>query len=374
MKILYLTANSHPFSGSSVQITQLANDLNLSGFRCNVLHRLEPSHGEERRWALRACNSGLISKFEFGEELTFPEAIDRFAPHLIHAHVQMLPHIAQYLNDGAIPVVANYGSSASLSTATLSCITTVFPKAFVSVSIGGAKLLKAQVSELTNAEVRVIRQSTRIDCSDEEDVRIDRITQARPFVLKLAAFRPYKGIPDFCRAIELLNERKRILLGIIAGTFDSKQVTALSNTLNLPIASGPFRTLSIGNTKFVGPSEFPGSWTRRARVAVSASTGYEGISGAMREAMLARTPVVATDVGFNAELIKNGWNGTLVPSGDHDAVAKGIENALTAPEDMTQRAFHYVRLGFSSSRRNREHLSLYKDLCGGNRIARTSIK
>lgn len=46
----------------------------------------------------------------------------------------------------------------------------------------------------------------------------------------------------------------------------------------------------------------------------------EGISNAILEAMASGVPVVATDVGGNAELIRNGMTGWLVPSQDVEAL------------------------------------------------------
>lgn len=50
----------------------------------------------------------------------------------------------------------------------------------------------------------------------------------------------------------------------------------------------------------------------------------EGISGAVREAMLAGTPVIATDVGGMRTLIEHGTTGLLVPAGDPAALRQAI--------------------------------------------------
>lgn len=55
----------------------------------------------------------------------------------------------------------------------------------------------------------------------------------------------------------------------------------------------------------------------------------EGISNVVLEAMSCGVPVVATDVGGNRELIDDGVTGALVPSGDADALAAGIERYFT---------------------------------------------
>jgi sugar transferase (PEP-CTERM/EpsH1 system associated) len=50
----------------------------------------------------------------------------------------------------------------------------------------------------------------------------------------------------------------------------------------------------------------------------------EGVSNTILEAMATRLPVIATRVGGNAELIESGMTGTLVPSGNPEALAQAI--------------------------------------------------
>ncbi len=57
----------------------------------------------------------------------------------------------------------------------------------------------------------------------------------------------------------------------------------------------------------------------------------EGFSNAIVEAMAASLPVVATDVGGNAEAVKDGVNGFVVPSEDPAALAAAILQLLSDP-------------------------------------------
>ena len=50
----------------------------------------------------------------------------------------------------------------------------------------------------------------------------------------------------------------------------------------------------------------------------------EGISNTILEAMASSLPVLATDVGGNAELVLAGETGQLVPAGDVEALAAGL--------------------------------------------------
>ncbi len=57
----------------------------------------------------------------------------------------------------------------------------------------------------------------------------------------------------------------------------------------------------------------------------------EGFSNAIVEAMAASLPVIATDVGGNAEAVNDGVSGLLVPSNDPDALSAAITRLLSNP-------------------------------------------
>ncbi len=79
------------------------------------------------------------------------------------------------------------------------------------------------------------------------------------------------------------------------------------------------------------------SWVKAADVYVLNST-YEGLSHALVEAMLLETPVVATDVGGNPELIRNGVDGVLIPPGDEAALRAALQDIAGHPEAARERA------------------------------------
>jgi len=64
------------------------------------------------------------------------------------------------------------------------------------------------------------------------------------------------------------------------------------------------------------------------------SSNYEGFGNVIVEAMACGTPVVSTDCPSGpAEILVNGKYGRLVPVGDPEKLAKGIEEALQASHD-----------------------------------------
>jgi len=59
----------------------------------------------------------------------------------------------------------------------------------------------------------------------------------------------------------------------------------------------------------------------------------EGISNTVLEAMASGLPVIATDVGGNADLVAHGQTGLIVPSNDLGALTDALEKMASAPAD-----------------------------------------
>jgi glycosyltransferase involved in cell wall biosynthesis len=66
-------------------------------------------------------------------------------------------------------------------------------------------------------------------------------------------------------------------------------------------------------------------WVKTANAFVLNST-YEGLSHALIEAMSLGTPIVATAVGGNPELIEDGVDGLLIPPSDDEALYGALKN------------------------------------------------
>ncbi|OPZ07240.1 MAG: GDP-mannose-dependent alpha-(1-2)-phosphatidylinositol mannosyltransferase [candidate division BRC1 bacterium ADurb.BinA292] len=79
-------------------------------------------------------------------------------------------------------------------------------------------------------------------------------------------------------------------------------------------------------------------------LSVNTSTEGEGLTGALRESLAVGTPVVATDVSGNREIVIDGVTGRLVPVNDVDAAAEAIGWALRHPETMRAMAAEGQRL------------------------------
>jgi glycosyltransferase involved in cell wall biosynthesis len=92
----------------------------------------------------------------------------------------------------------------------------------------------------------------------------------------------------------------------------------------------------------------------------------EGMSNAVLEAMAAGRPVVATDVGANGHLLRNGELGVLVPPGDEGALAEAIHGVLDDPARsarLGEQARRHVQTHYSRDAMRRRFEDFYARLC-----------
>lgn len=95
------------------------------------------------------------------------------------------------------------------------------------------------------------------------------------------------------------------------------------------------------------------------------SSDYEGTPNAVLEAMALETPVVATDVGGTAELIRHGTDGLVVPPASLPALLDAVRAAMGDPKGMTARsasARRRVETDLSFETRMRTVEAIYSEL------------
>ncbi|MEZ4871858.1 MAG: glycosyltransferase family 4 protein [Bdellovibrionales bacterium] len=91
----------------------------------------------------------------------------------------------------------------------------------------------------------------------------------------------------------------------------------------------------------------------------------EGLGTLILDAVAAGCGVVATRVGGIPEMIINGETGYTVPKGDHQALAKAIENVIVNRkqfDEMSKNAKEYIRCNFSLEAMVNGNLSVYKSV------------
>lgn len=145
--------------------------------------------------------------------------------------------------------------------------------------------------------------------------------QGSPIVVRVGRDHPDKDIPTFLRALREIREAGMEIKGLLVG----------------PGLHGGNRRLVqeveeadlCDHVDLLGPRDDVGDLLRNASVAVSSSSGGEGLPLVLGEAMAAGTPVVTTDVGDSALLVDD--PARVVPPGDHEALGKVIKRVLDLP-------------------------------------------
>ena len=99
----------------------------------------------------------------------------------------------------------------------------------------------------------------------------------------------------------------------------------------------------IGGATFLGaqPRERVLELFRAADASILSSS-WENFPHGVVESLAVGTPVVATDVGGVAEVVQDGVNGVLVPSGDADALTAGIARVLASRDRLAANAVSSV--------------------------------
>jgi glycosyltransferase involved in cell wall biosynthesis len=96
----------------------------------------------------------------------------------------------------------------------------------------------------------------------------------------------------------------------------------------------------------------------------------EGFSNAIVEAMAAGLPVIATDVGGNAEAVQDGVTGTIVPPEDVNAMAAAMRAMLADPERarvMGEAGKARVAERFTTEAMMRQLVTAYRRILGRDR-------
>lgn len=141
-----------------------------------------------------------------------------------------------------------------------------------------------------------------------------------PVILAVGRLEKQKDFPMLVRAFRLIRNRRPARLLILGEGQDRGRIerviyeAGLSEDVALPgFEHNPYRFMN--------------------RAAVFAcSSQWEGFGVALVESLSLGTPVVSTDCMYGpAEILSDGKFGTLVPVGDHEAMAQALLNALDKP-------------------------------------------
>jgi len=162
----------------------------------------------------------------------------------------------------------------------------------------------------------------------------------RPCVLCVARFHPVKDHPTLLRGFALARNHRPDAMLLLAGDGPERsRLEALAAELGISHA-----VTFLGVRRDV-------SEIMRASDVVALTSVSEASSLTLMEAMATGSAILATAVGGNPEIVRDGEEGLLVPRGDHEAVGAALARLL---DDPPLRA----RLGNAGLRRVHEQFDL----------------
>jgi len=177
---------------------------------------------------------------------------------------------------------------------------------------------------------------------------------AGPIVVSVARLADQKAQSDLIHAISQIqfDEESNPSLVLVGDGSDRASLETLA------------KEIAPGRVIFAGYDSDPLPWLAAADVFVLPSL-FEGLPGALIEAMAAGLPCVASDIPGNRDLIQDGKTGLLVPVKDPAALASAIKRMLSEPElasRCAQSGYELVAREFDESRERDVWLGLMQEL------------
>lgn len=191
----------------------------------------------------------------------------------------------------------------------------------ICVSEAVTKHVKKQVFD--NKKVETIHKGHKIEWYNVAPIDLSEFgSGSENFnVAFVANVRPHKGLSYLLEAAKKLAVYKNIHIILIGKNIDQEPYVSLINS------SGMSDRIHLTGFRNDVPQI-----VAACSVLVQASTRKEGLSRVILEALAAATPVIASAIEGNSEIIDDGVNGYIVPIKNSDAIAQRIIELYNAPE------------------------------------------
>lgn len=225
----------------------------------------------------------------------------------------------------------------------------------VANSHAGARYALTQMGSQFEDKIRVIyngvpekpQMTTEARAAFRDELGISPATFVTLFVGRLV---DHKNLPSLVRAAAVLEREAHDQAILLAGEGPER-----------PALVADIEAMGCKSIRFLGEREDVDRLLQIADVLVLPSF-REGLSNAILEAMAAGTPVVASSVGGNVELLQDGKTGLLYPSDDHEALARSLHLLIEDPahrDDLSAAARRHAQMNFTQSEMVRQTEEIY---------------
>jgi glycosyltransferase involved in cell wall biosynthesis len=203
-------------------------------------------------------------------------------------------------------------------------------------------------------DVRGFERALGLAPSRDEMRRALGLDDGAEVVITVTRMTRQKGIPALLRAAEIAHVARPSLRFVLVGPRESEGPLAVSEA---EIARHAPYVIATG-----ARSDVP-ALLRMADVFAFPTEYREGVARVLLEASLAGLPIVSTAMPGCCEVIRDGWNGLIVPVGDPGALARGILRLIEdrpAAAAMAARSAELTRERFSLDAIAAAHRRLYE--------------
>jgi glycosyltransferase involved in cell wall biosynthesis len=203
------------------------------------------------------------------------------------------------------------------------------------------------------SESKLIRGSG----ADPEHFRISPEPEGIPVVILPARLLRDKGVGEFVSAAQLLKSRGITARFALVGDIDPGNPASLS-------ARDVRGWLDAGILEAWGFRKDMDAVFRQSHI-VCLPSYREGFSKVLIEAAASGRPIVTTDVPGCRDIVREGWNGLLVPPRDAEALARALAALIVDPsarKRMGANGRQWVLDEFTEERVVRETFDVYREL------------
>ena len=328
VSILQIYSKSDYFTGAAIQLLDLAKGLAARGH--HVVVATCPGEG----WADRCAEAGLPyhavpmrSEVDLRSIPDLVRILRRHHVQVVHCHKGKARTLA--LMSGLfvrIPVlILNRGVSFPLNFCNRLGYTTRRVTAIVAVSESIKRSLVAQ--GVPADKIHVIysgTDTTRFHSGvDRHKVREELGLSPDHYLITQIGIRSWKGNDDTLDALQSIANRAPQARLLFVGANPAKDKILREKAAARGLADRVSVLLYRQDTPEI---------LAASDVCVDASYAGLGITGTLREALATETPVVATELEGNPELIEDQKTGLLVPPRDPDALGKALLRLIERPD------------------------------------------
>ncbi len=372
LRVLHLYPKGDFFTGAAIQVWDLVRGLRARG------HDIVLATRPDSHWASRAAGAGIThyglpmtSELDLRSVVGLIRVLRRHRIEVVHAHkgrARTLMLLAG-LFTGTPVLLLNRGVSFRLDRFNRLGYTTRRVTAIIAVCEAiKASLVQAGVPE---GKIHVIYSGTdterfhpgvdRARIRDELGLTTEQflVTQVGVRIVTQVGVRSEKGNDDLMEAMATVTALAPSAHLLMVGARDPQSLYARAQRLGLK------RNFHVLGYREDVPEILAGS-----NCCVDASYRGLGLTGTLRESLAVATPVVATAIEGNPELVIDGETGLLVPPRDVPALARAITRVMSDPvtaQRTAEAGRRRVQLLFSTRRKIERVEALYRELVAAHR-------